>query len=181
MSEAFLENPIYVYMVLALALIALAAVWYERRSRRVLAVMLVPVVLAAVVAVLDWAVVTDREKIEAAADKIAEAISSHQYEQMLPYIDRDFTARVPLLGVRMDRSDVVAACKAQVARHQVSSIATGKVEVTLSGRDATMVARTMVHWSAQGAQKMPMVWTIRWIRRPDGWKVLEVVDLRQGI
>jgi len=75
MSETFFENPLYVYIALGLVEVVLLGIWFERRAPGAARAMIVPPVLAGVVALMAHWVVTDREQIQTASQDIAEAIA----------------------------------------------------------------------------------------------------------
>jgi len=179
--EAFFENPIYVYLSLLVAVLVLLAIWYETRSRRVLLGMLIPVVLGILVATIEHLVVTDREQIVEASGEIAAAVQTRQLERIPPYIDEDFSAFLPLISLSLTKDGVVDACNRQILGRDIRSVKLGRTEVEVRGKTATMHAMTMVHYGTAAARKTPLVWEVVWVKRQDGWRVLKVTDLRQGV
>jgi len=180
MARTLFEDPTYVYISLALALAVLAALWHERRDRRLAWAMLAPVAAAMVVFTVERLVVTDREKIASATAEIARAIETRQFGLISRCVDTEFSAQLPVIDRRI-KANVVSACKETAEEFNVTKVVAGRMEVDVSGRQAAMRVSTMVHWGPGGRQRALLVWDVRWIKRPDGWKVLEVTDLRQGI
>lgn len=181
MSETFFENPIYVYIALGLAELVIAAVWYERRNRRLILAMLIPPVLAIGVAVVERLVVTDREQIMAAAGQMAEAVERRQLDRIVEHIDDEFSSGARMFSLSITKANIVAFANSRISRYSISSIKLAKVGVEVTGRTAKMHLLTMVHHGQDGRAKTPLIWDIVWIRRRDGWRMLEVTGLRQGI
>ena len=181
MSETFFENPVYVYISLGLAELVLAAIWHERRSRRVAWMMLIPLVLAIGVAVVEHLVVTDREQIIAAAGEMADAVEADQPDRIAEHIDDDFSCRAPLLSLSITKADVVALAKTKILTHDITSVKLAKMDVEVAGRTANMHVVTMVRYGGKEGAKTPLTWDVVWIKRQSGWRVLEVTGLRHGI
>ena len=78
LKRAVFEDPTWVYAALAVIAAVLAASWFARRSRRLLAMMAIPVVLAGVVFAVERWVKTDREIIIERTSEIARLIESDQ-------------------------------------------------------------------------------------------------------
>ena len=70
-TTALFEDPIWIYIALAAAMAALVALWRVWPGRRMAIALLVPPALAAAVIAVSTAVVTDRERLTAAARAIA--------------------------------------------------------------------------------------------------------------
>ena len=61
MSETFFENPVYVYIALAVAELVLFIIWRETRTRKAALCLLIPPLLAVVIGLIAHFVVTDHE------------------------------------------------------------------------------------------------------------------------
>jgi len=182
MSETFFENPIYVYLALGFALLALAAVWYERRSRRLAWAMVVPVILGLGVAVVAKLVVTDREQIAGAARQIADAAGTGDFQVISKYIDDTFLADLNPYGRGgYTKENVVAMVQGDVDRYGVTKVSITRSEIEVTGRTAAMHVQTVIHCGGESGYKSPFIWDVRWIKRDDGWKVLEVTSVKQAM
>jgi len=175
-SETFFENPLYVYIALGLVEVVLLGIWFERRAPGAARAMIVPPVLAGVVALVAHWVVTDREQIQTASQDIAEAIVQRQYGRIAPHLDEKFLAH--LHGSIVNKPAVVAVCKAQIARHGITKVNFHRMQVRVDGRRAKMHVTTFVFFGEQG--RTALVWDARWIKRGDKWLVLEVSEPKQG-
>jgi len=182
MSETFFENPIYVYLALGFAGLVLAAVWYERRSRRLAWAIVVPVILGLAVGVVARLVVTDREQIADAARRIADAAGTGQFQVIPQYIDDTFMADLNPYGRGgYTKENVVSMVRSDVDRYGVTKVRIGKTEIEVTGRKAAMHVQTMIHYGGERGYKSPFIWDVMWIKRDDGWKVLEVMSLKQAL
>ena len=182
MSEAFFESPIYVYLALGFALLVLAAVWYERRSRRLAWAMVVPVILAVAVGFVARLVVTDREQIADAARHIADAAGTGQLQVVPQYIDDAFLVDLnPYSRGGYTKENVVSLIQGDVHRYGVTKVSIAKTDIEVTGRKAAMHVQTMIHYGGERGYKAPFIWDVTWIKRDDGWKVLEVTSVKQAL
>jgi hypothetical protein len=169
MEHAFFEDPTYVCAALAIAALAMAAAWYERRRRTWLVGAAAMLVLAAGLVVLERAVVTDRERILLAIDDIAAAVSRGDVDAAGKYVDESFG------GWRGSKSVMLAYGRAVLAQYKVRKVAiAGEVEVHLPQPTVAEVkVRTVVHLPEGDhvARSTPIVWETEWIKRPEGWRV----------
>lgn len=168
LRRTFFEDPLYVYIALAFAELVLAAVWYERRTRRALALLAVPVVLAGGAFLLERAVQTDREVIVASAREMAEGLSAGDFEPLERYVSRDFH------GPLGSRDAVLARSRRVIDRYELSAVEVRSVEVTVEGEQAVMTGGTVVEGGYEGATFRTLVgWEIDWVREPDGvWRIV---------
>jgi len=181
MYEVLFESPTYLYAGLGLALFALAALWYERRSNRLAWALLVPVALAVVLGVVEHLVVTDREEIVATMSRMARAVETGRCELLLGYIDDDFTSQSAMLSGARSKTMVSDACRRRTEQWSVSGVKIARIDVELTGRQARAQVVTMIHFGQGKGGKTPIVWDVLWANRGNGWKVLEVVEARPGI
>ncbi len=169
MEHTFFEDPTYVCAALAVAALAMAAVWYERRQRKWLAWGAAMLVLAAGLVVLERAVVTDRERILLAIDDIASAVSRGDVAAAGKYVDESFG------GWQGSKSVMLAYGRGVLAQYKVRKVAiVGEVEVHFPQPTVAEVkVRTVVHLPEGDhmARSTPIVWETEWIKRPEGWRV----------
>jgi len=179
MSETFFENPLYVYLALGFCELVLAVIWHERRAKTWGLAMLVPPVLAAVVALVAHLVVTDREQILRAARDIAQAVETNQLERIPAHLDDDFISNVPRM--RLTKADVLAAFRTETKKHAIRGVKFGRTTVEIAGREAEMHTVTVIIYGEKGEGRLWMIWDVLGFKRAGGWKILEVRQLRQGI
>ena len=178
MSETFFENPLYVYVALALSEVVLVALFFERRSRRAACLLLVPAALAGVVALVAHLVRTDREKIIAAARDIADAVEAGQFDRIAAHLDDDFSASLD--GRTVTKAQTVAVCTTVVKRWDITAVTFHNVTVEVTGDRAKMHLTTFISFKAAGPRRTGVIWDVRWIRRSDKWLLLEAEEPTPG-
>ena len=169
LSQLFFEDPLYVYITLAFAELVLLAIWHETRSRRWLIALAGPPVLAGIVLLVATAVVTDREQIIQAAHTIARDAEAGDVAAAQTYLDDRYS------GLGVNKPGVVAIARAFLTKYQVTHVGFTRltVEVYRDGR-ATMHAATIIAFGSEG--KTAIVWDVQWVKRPAGWRILEVAE-----
>jgi hypothetical protein len=167
------ESPLYVYFALGIAELAIAAVWHERRSRRLKLALLGPVAAAGVVFAVAWLVVTDRERIIAASEEIVRGVEAGSVEPIERYLDERFG------GFFVSKEVAVAEARRAIERYAPRSVGLRDVEVTVDGRRADMTATTRVELAASDLDGSPaprgndasalafavsIDWTLEWVK-----------------
>jgi hypothetical protein len=177
LRTTFFEDPLYVYIALAFAELVLAAIWYERRNRRWTLALLAPVVAGGVVWAVSTMVVTDRERIVSAARRIARDLEVGSVASAGEYLDDNYR------GLGLDKQGALAAGKAAIGAYRIRSIRFTRLSVEVESRQAAMRAATVIEYSARefGSAQSPLVWRVRWIKRPVGWRILEVEEPQQKL
>jgi len=173
------ENPTVLYMILAVVELVLVFLWWDRRAersgRKYLFAMAVPPVLGVALLVASTLVVTDREQIVQAAKEIAADLSRGDGGALEKYLDEKFVVRFE--GFPISRGMVLALVESQKKKYAIDDIeivsstvnvesddyATMHVATRMTGRDRDLGA------NFSGGVKF----VVKWIKRPDGWKVLE--------
>lgn len=176
MSETFFESPLYVYFALALGELVLGVLWHERRTRKFALAMIAPPVLAVLVGLVAWLVVTDREQIESAARDIANAIEQNQTQRIPAHLDADFTASVGGMPIR--KEGVVMVCNSNIERWGIDRVTFHKVDVQVDGSRARMHLTTFLTYD--GGQRSGLIWDLEWINRGGEWLILKVAEPKQG-
>jgi len=177
LRSAFLENPLWVYVALALAALVLIALWYERRTRRLLLLLAAPPVLAAGVALLAWAVQTDREQILRVSEEIVADISAGRSEALKTYLHEDFTG-VYRGRIEMDKGRALALARSEPARYAVRDIRLGPAEVEVSGGRADATGTLYVDTGGRG--RIPVHYHVEWVKIADGWRIRRADNIRAG-
>ena len=178
MSKTFFENPLYVYIALGFAELILAVIWYERRHRTWIKSLIVPPVLAVVVALVAHFVVTDREQIIAAARDIAEAIEQQQFQRIPEHLDEKFVAT--LNGRSVGKDKVTALCNAEVDRWGITGVNFHNMSVEVTPTQARMHLTTFVFYGREGSSRTALIWDVLWIRRDGRWRIREVAEPQHG-
>jgi hypothetical protein len=167
LRRALLEDPLYIYIALGFAELALAVVWHEKRTGRAMAALVIPPVLAVAVWALAAAVVTDREEIIAATGTIARDVEAGSVSAAEEYLDDDCG------GFGGSKEGLLDAARAAMKAYPIKKVGFTRVEVTVEEDRAAMHLGTMV--TLEGG-KQPVAWDLQWIKRPAGWRIIEVSE-----
>ena len=167
LREALFEGQPYLYVSLLVAELILAAIWYERRSRRWALALIAPLALCGVALMADAFVDTDTEQIISAIRRIADDIEAGSAESAQEYIDEEYG------GFKGGRAAAVAFCKIAVKTYGIKTVRLKGMEVEILGRRATLHMTTSVSFdhSQFGAGRTSLAWNISWIKRPIGWRI----------
>jgi len=169
------EDPTYIYISLAFAELALAALWYERRTRTWLRALLVPPLLAAGVVALAALVETDREQILRAVDEMARDAEAGKVDAFERWLDDQFT------GAYGAKAKAIDNARAEIRRYQIKEVAVmKKLTLDIAEDRARLRLSTIITFRDIG-DKIPLMWDVRWVRREPGWRVLEVDQPRMGM
>lgn len=178
------EDPLYLYIALAFAELALVAVWHSRRTRRLALFLAVPLLVGGLVFAIEGLVVTDREQITAAARDIARCIQDGTYTGIPPHLDEQF--RVDMRGIPpinrvLDKPAVEVACRAVEAARNIQRIKFNQVRVEITGDRAKMHINTMIISGDKGEHRSPVIWDLHWVRIDGRWLIREVEKPRVSV
>ena len=171
LQKTFLEDPLYVYISLAIAELVLAAIWHERRSRKSVLMLLIPPVLAGAVCIVAAVVVTDREQILRAATEIADDVAAGGSAAVKKYLDKDFAGRYQ--GHRLDKAGAVAACRGETNRFRIIRIKLTSPTISVTGDSAEMHVTAFMRFETgvAGARTVPVGFQVFWIKRGGSWLI----------
>lgn len=177
MKATFFEDPAYVYAALVVAEFVLVVVWLSRRNRRWATMLVVPLILGGAVFGLERLVVTDREELVAAAGQIAQDFEAASTAAAERYLDDD------LRGSFRSKRAALAAGRLAIERYGLAGVRFTKLEVRVSGLQATMHASTIILFNRSdiGPGRVSLIWDVHWIKRPQGWRIIEVKKPVQGL
>jgi hypothetical protein len=162
-KQTLFEDPTAIYIVLGLAELALAALWFYRRTVWSQRLLVAPLLLAAGVFALDALIVTDREQIMETVEVMAEDFETGQMENIDQYIDEAY------VGFRAEsKKQLVAALRNEQENRNVESIKVTSMELDVSGRSATMYVTTIIGWRGN---RIPLRWTLYWVKRDETWRI----------
>ena len=105
LKHLFLENPLSLWIGLALAELVTLIVWWQSRSRRSAIVLAALPAAAAAVGLLAWAVETDYERLMRSLDVLARASDTGDAEAIIERISPDYQ------NGRSRREDLAAAVR----------------------------------------------------------------------
>lgn len=176
LETAFCEDPFYVYFALALAELVLAGIWYEKRTRRWAATLLVPVVLAGAVVLVEKLVVTDREWLVRAAGEIAADFEAGKVDAAEKYLDEK------LMGFFGVKQATLAAGRAALLKYDLQSVRLTKLEVQVDDERAKMHTVSIITFKGEEfSGRTSLIWDVHWLKRDDGWRIIRVDRPREGI
>lgn len=168
-TTALFEDPIWLYVALGVIEAALVALWRGRPGRRVTIGLLVPLVLAGAVFFVSRAVVTDRERITAAARAIIQDIRRGNTDVLAEYLDDEYR------GFCGTKPRAVETCRLAIGRYGLRAVTVKQMEVQLVGLTAQMQMTTLIVPSKRhaGSRLVRLKWYVRWANRPQGWRIVE--------
>ena len=176
LRQAFFEDPLYVYVFLAVAELVVVALCYQQRTSRRIAAMLVCPVLAVVVFAVAALVVTDREQITAAMHEIAQDIQAGSFEKAAEYLDDELT------GHYGDKAKAAEHGREMIKTWKIRSVRFLKPHLEIDAPRADLRVTTIVELDTPaGLTRLGMKWDIAWIKRDYGWRIREVSRPEQGV
>jgi len=176
LSQVLFENSLYTYLALAFGELILAAVWYERRTRLLGLLLIVPLVLAGVVFSLSAMVTTDRERIVHAAEAIVVDLQAGRRTALQTYLDDGFVGVYS--GSRLDKPAAVKACFFEKQRYGITELSVVHTDVEVSGEKATMTAEVKMTMRATelGPVKTKVIFNLTWFKTAQGWRIIEAAE-----
>jgi len=162
------EQPVYLYVPLALAEAVLLFRWHQRRTRRSALWLAVPAVLAGLVLLLDCLVVTDREQIIAASKEIARDAQAGSVAAAEKYLDENFA------GFYQSRKTALYEARQALAEHRPRLVALSDVDLAVAGRQGEM-SLTMIVVPGAGplaGRRFPLAWKIHWVKVTVGGRLV---------
>ena len=189
LKRALFEDPLTIYVGLGMIEIVLLAVWRRYMTPRRLLALAGPLLLAGGVFLVERMVVTDAELIVAALEEIAESTSADPPDlgPIGTYLDRDVKVDItimPWVTGTLDRDKALKTWPSLLSTFNVVSTVIRNVEVEVNGDSARARFATDVTWrnTKKGAELGSQLnWTINWIRRDGGWRIIGVDPPTQGL
>ncbi|HAU37339.1 MAG TPA: hypothetical protein DCX07_06430 [Phycisphaerales bacterium] len=174
------DQPIVAYVALAFAELALAAVWYERRSRKIAWLLLAPPLLAAGVFAVSVLVTTDRQQIVHACREMARDVVANRADSLNTYLTDDFLGVYH--GARLDKPGAMAMALGEKTRFRVKEITVNDWEIGITGDQATVTVETEMRLETAelGGAAMKVFFYLNWVRRPEGWRLRSADEPRIG-
>lgn len=187
---ALFENPLYLYISLAIAELVLTAIWYERRTRRWAVSLAIPILLAAGIFALETLVVTDREQITTALKEIAAEMQNLPRSPVkLPVTERhlDETVRVDLGGgfggMNMTRDQSLQAGRKILEQFDIESVKFLRLGVKIDGGQAHTHFNTVITFDTPqwDRQHTSLIWNIHWKKRDGCWRIVRIEKPQRGL
>jgi len=168
--------PLWLLGVLAVAEVVTLVVWLARRTRTAGLAAAVPALLAGLVLLVAWLVVTDRERIERGYQAIAADLVAGRTGALQVYLDED--CRVGLdpeaRVLALDKADVIRLAERYVAEMKLREIKLSRMTVDVGAGRGESEVTTMIHsdWPDVAGATFAIRWRVTWVEREDGWRVL---------
>ena len=168
LQTALFENPLGIYIALAIVA-ALGLVSYQNwRTFRSAWPTAVALVAGAMVFAVSTLVVTDREKIRAACDDIAEAINNRNTVVVEFLLDKDFVG----LDQTQTRKKAIRRLIRNLEEYEVTGLEYKILDLNVRDDLATMLVRSDI--TSKTFPAMRLNWRVVWIKRSTGWLVYKV-------
>lgn len=186
-QTALFESPGGVYLALAVGILVMGGIWYERRSHAMVTGIVAAVVLAGLVFVVETMVVTDREKIIASLHAMAAEVQGPgQGGQNLRAVrlamDDAVIVDLPeqFGKMNMNKAQALAAGQAFLAGRGLRRVKITKLAITVDGRRATSEFTMIVRYNSGdlGIRPVAAIWKVYWIKRDVGWRIIRVTEPR---
>ncbi|MFP4106390.1 MAG: hypothetical protein ACLFVU_09905 [Phycisphaerae bacterium] len=173
MQTELFESPFYTVITLVIIELVILAVWYNTRKRWAALALIGPPILIAGLFWLASAVRTEREKILLNTYEIADAITAGDVDRAATYLDPRYDG-----DVGESKEQALDAGREAIRRFKISNVDFRSApEIEVIGDEATMQADTFVKINASDLNisgAVRMVWTVRWVRRDEGWRIIHV-------
>ena len=172
LRSALFEDPLYVYVLLGVALLVLAVRFHGKRTRGRAAALLVPLALGLGAFLTQRAVVTDREQIVAAFHEIAADLEQGRTDALDQYLDDDYIG-FELAGLGVTKANAVRQAKWAIKQHGAPRVKFTRLRADVGSDAATADVETVMDFAGAGPgpSSVPLIWKIEWVRRGGGWKI----------
>jgi hypothetical protein len=171
LRRALFESPLKLYLLLAVAEMAIAACWYSRRSRRWALALLGPPVLGGIVALTAHLVVTDRERIVAALKDIAASAEAGDLTAAAGDLDPTCVG-VDRSGDAIPAPALIALGQRALRTYPVQRVRLRNMVTDIAGANATTRLSTEVTFRT--GERFRLNWKVQWAKRPAGWRITAV-------
>ncbi|MFW6133455.1 MAG: hypothetical protein ACOC8F_06115 [Planctomycetota bacterium] len=165
--RTLLEDPLYLYVGLALGELVLAAIWYERRTRRTAALLALPVLLTVAAFALERVVQTDRERIHAASRRVAHELASGDFRALRTHLSADFSGRFA------PRDRALREARRAVDSYRINHVDVAEATVEVTDDRAEMTATVVVSGeSGEMSRRYATTWRLSWAREDGVWRIV---------
>jgi hypothetical protein len=172
LKSVLFENPLAIYVVLALAEVVLAWMWYTRRDRRLVRWLLVVPAAGLVVALTAWLVVTDREKIERNLKDMAAAVVAGDFDKLGSHLDASCYA--PVGASSIGQQELLDRGREVVRLHHVRQITLESIDTAIAGPNASTLLNTRIYLSNFITDSIAITWKMQWGKRDGQWRLTAV-------
>ena len=180
MRELLFENPLLLYVALALAEIVIAGLWYRGRTRRLAVALAIPPLLAGALFVLDLLVETPREKLQKAVRQIAADVERGDIRAACGWLTEDCG------GYFGSRQNAIDVGERDWRDYGIRKVELSQLDVKLPpDRKPTIAvvhARSAIECQLPmfGVQKVALDWTIHWSFRGGEWRITYIDEPKRS-
>ncbi len=178
---ALFEDPVWLLGLLWACEMVALLLWRKRRTRGLRrAVIALPVVMA-IVALLAWVVVTDREQIERACGEIAADVTAGNADVLGSYLADDCLVDLrPLRGRSLGGAEIVADIERHIRVSQIEAVKLTRMSVDVDGDTAHSEVTAIVTSNMPDVmgRSFPLSWDVEWVKEPAGWRIHRVKLVR---
>lgn len=174
MTEILFESPFWLGIVLAPVLFVLWGLWFRTRTPRAVRALLVGLVIAPLLFVCQWLVVTDREKLQLTATRLSNAVGRHDIDAIIELIEPDAQ-----FDGRFSRQDFRHHLVMLLDKYSVENPTIGGFVIEIAGDRATVRCSSMCHVELSGwAGNVPSSWELKFQLFEDGWLITDLRPLK---
>ena len=174
MTEILFESPFWLGIVLAPVLFVLWGLWFRTRTPRAVRALLVGLVIAPLLLVCQWLVVTDREKLQLTATRLSNAVGRHDIDAIIELIEPDAQ-----FDGRFSRQDFRDHLVMLLEKYSVENPTIGGFVIEIAGDRATVRCSSMCHVELSGwAGNVPSSWELKFQLFEDGWLITDLRPLK---
>lgn len=175
MSQLLFEDPFWLFFLIGLVAIVLVAMWWKKPTRSRALRILIPVGLAAAVYLIEITVVTDREKLIGAVEKIAEHARQGKTDALEQYLSEEFEGR--FRGRAYDKQGAIDLAERSLREHGLVELVITRLDVEVKGRTARMnVVTRMILRSLGGRAPIVLRWDIAWNKSEGRWRAVKAEE-----
>ncbi len=174
MTEILFESPFWLGIVLAPVLFVLWGLWFRMRTPRATRGLLVGLVIAPLLLVCQWLVVTDREKLQLTATRLSNAVGRHDIDAIIELIEPHAQ-----FDGRFSRQDFRHHLVMLLDKYSVENPTIGGFVIEVAGDRATVRCSSMCHVELSGrAGNVPSSWELKFQLFEDGWLITDLRPLK---
>ena len=174
MQEIFFENPFWLALALVPVLFLLWGLWYRTQTPTAARVLLAGLVLAPLLFVLQWLIVTDREKLQLTTELLSGAVGRRDIEAVIALVEP--SAR---FDGRFSRGEFRDHLEYLLEKYSLKDPAVHGFVIELAGDRATVRCSStcqveLPNW----AGNVPSSWELEFQLFEDRWLITDLRPLK---
>ncbi len=172
-KHVLLESPWAVYVVASVVVIVLLGLWVKYRRHKLLWRALVVAAVAAGVGLLAHFVDTDREKIAMSLARMARDVKAGRMAAIKETLDEECRG-LKFSGVTISKAQLLLFGGMAIGDSKITLVSFLRVDTDTDGDKATSEVATNIFTNNPEIPRVVVVWKLQWIKRPEGWRILQV-------